>query len=64
MHAPKDKTYQDLIAYYLRRAQDERRRAEAARSDHERAGRIEMAEIFEARAAAVPAMFGLLPTLH
>lgn len=57
MHARTGKSYSDQIAYYLRRAAEERRKAAEASSERSRLGRIAMAEIFEARANA-------LPTLH
>jgi len=57
MYARTSKNYSDQVAYYLRRAAEERRKAAEARSERSRLDRIAMAEIFEARAAA-------LPTLH
>ena len=57
MHSRTDKSYEERNAYYLRRAAEERRKAAAAPTEGDRLGRLEMAEIFEARAAA-------LPTLH
>lgn len=57
MHARTGKNYSDQIAYYLRRAAEERGKAAEARSERSRLDRTAMAEIFEARAEA-------LPTLH
>ena len=80
MHDTTDKNFHDYIAYNLRRAAEERGKAAEAMSERDRLGRIEMAEIFEARAdtaltvavrgaltagpAPVPASGELLPTLH
>ena len=44
-------------SYDLRRAREERRRAEQAGCEEERRARLRLAEIFEARART-------LPTLH
>lgn len=57
MHARTGKSYSDQIAYFLRRAAEERRKAADAPGERDRLGRLEMAEIFEAWASA-------LPTLH
>lgn len=51
------RAYRDYASFNLRRAAQERAKAEAADSEQERRGRLEMAAIFEARARA-------LPTLH
>jgi len=44
-------------SYDLRRAREERRRAEQAQCEEERRARLRLAEIFEARAR-------MLPTVH
>jgi hypothetical protein len=44
-------------SYDLRRAREERRKAEAATCEEERRARLRLAEIFETRAR-------MLPTLH
>lgn len=64
MHDPPHKNFDDYIAYNLRRAAEERRKADETRSERDRQGRIEIAEMFEARADAAPALFGCPPTLH
>jgi hypothetical protein len=69
------RSFNDYVAYNLRRAAQERRKAREALSERDRLGRIEMAEIFEARARAAaeaglaaliaaPALHGAVPTLH
>lgn len=61
-------TFQDRVSYDLRRAQEERRKAEETLSERDRALRLEIAEIFEARAEAAltpePARGELAPTMH
>lgn len=61
-------TFQDRVSYDLRRAQEERRKAAETLSERDRALRIEIAEIFEARAEAAltpaPAQGELVPTMH
>jgi hypothetical protein len=75
MHDQHNRDFNDDVAYNLRRAAQERRKAREALSENDRLGRIEMAEIFEARAKAAaeagfetliaaPALHGLVPTLH
>ena len=68
MHDNPRKIWHDHIAYNLRRAAEERGKAADARSERDYRGRIEIAEIFEARAEAAltpaPAPGGLVPTLH
>lgn len=62
----------DCVAYDLRRAAEERRKAQEAICPSDREGRLLIAEIFEARADAAltaglvpePAPGALLPTLH
>jgi len=56
MHDSANENFSDSIAYNLRRAAEERRRAAATRSEHDRASRIELAELFEARARAAAAL--------
>jgi hypothetical protein len=75
MHDQHNRNFNDDVAYNLRRAAQERRKAREAVSESDRLGRIEMAEIFEARAWAAaeaglaaliagPALHGSVPTLH
>lgn len=52
-----DRAFPDYASFNLRRAAEERAKAQAADSEHERRCRLEMAAIFEDRAKA-------LPTLH
>lgn len=52
-----DRPCPDNASFNLRRAAEERAKADAASSTQERKGRLEMAAIFEARARA-------LATLH
>jgi len=62
----------DCVAYDLRRAAEERRKAQEAIRPSDREGRLLIAEMFEERADAaltaglmpVPAPGELLPTLH
>jgi hypothetical protein len=49
-------SFEARIAYYLRRAAQEREKAAAACSERERRGRVEIAEIFEARARDAPTL--------
>ena len=64
MHDPTNKNFDAYIAYNLRRATEERRKAAESRSERDRLGRLEIAEMFEARAHAAPALFGSPATLH
>lgn len=75
MHDQDNRNFNDDVAYNLRRAAQERRKAREAVSESDRLGRIELAEIFEARARAAaeaglaaliaaPALHGTVPTLH
>jgi hypothetical protein len=50
-----DENWREWVAFNLRRAGEERRKAERARGEHERDCRLIIAEIFEARARDVPA---------
>ncbi len=54
MRDTSDRSNRDYASFNLRRAAEERAKAAAANSDHERRCRLEMAAIFEARAEAVP----------
>ena len=63
-----DTVWRDWIAFNRRRADEERAKAEKARSEHDRACRLILADIFEARAAApgpvpAPAALAML-TMH
>jgi hypothetical protein len=64
MHDSTNRVFGDYIAYNLRRAAEERGKAAETSSDHDRRCRIEIAEMFEARAHAAPALFGGPPTFH
>jgi hypothetical protein len=64
MHDITYKACGDYTAYNLRRAAEERGKAAETISEHDRRCRIEIAEMFEARAHAAPALFGWPPTLH
>lgn len=75
MHDRYYRSFNDDVAYNLRRAAQERRKAREAVSESDRLGRIALAEIFEARARAAadaglaalivgPALQGSMPTLH
>jgi hypothetical protein len=64
MHDTTHKVFGDYIAYNLRRAAEERGKASETSSEQDRRCRIEIAEMFEARAQAAPALFGWPSTLH
>jgi hypothetical protein len=64
MHDTTYKIFNDYIAYNRRRAAEEREKAAETVSEQDRRCRIEIAEMFEARAHAAPALFGWPPTLH
>jgi hypothetical protein len=64
MHDITNRVFGDYIAYNLRRAAEERSKAAETGSEPVRRCRIEIAEMFEARADAAPALFGCPPTLH
>lgn len=64
MHDSADDNFNDYIAYNLRRAAEERGKAAETVSAHDRACRLQLADMFEARAHAAPMPFGQLSTLH
>jgi|GEM_PF-6035547 len=62
MHDKKDQILNDYVAYNLRRAAQERRKARETWSVRDRLARLEMAGIFEARAQAADDLTLALPT--
>lgn len=54
MRDTSDRSNRDYASFNRRRAAEERAKADAANSELERKGRLEMASIFEARANAMP----------
>jgi hypothetical protein len=62
-----DQVWRDWVAFNRRRADEERGKADAARTDHARACHLVIADIFDARAKGGPVptpALPMVPTLH